>query len=185
MDVLIAVVVTVGLLLCMSAYVQRWQRVAHWDAYLKATPGDRNAVQWSGDPPPLAATAHAFVSMYERTWPLVQRVWPCAAARLAEVGRPRAFAECEAALAGVTGCAPPVDRFVSAYMLMAMVTYDTRLAAALVAADMTGDNLDDAARTHILSLYSPVLAIDASPVGDLIAKRWELSPFRHTSLTAM
>jgi len=178
MDVLVISGIIVGALLCLGMYARRWQRPAHWAAYLAATPGDRNVVQWHGPPPALATTAAAFVDMYQSTWPLVRAVWPRASTRLAEVGRPRAFSECEAALAPITGNVPAVDRFVAAYTLMAMVTYDSRLAAALVAADMTGSDLNEAAASYILGLYETVEPISSSAVGDLVAERWKKSPFR-------
>jgi len=181
MDVLVLAAVIAGALLCLGTYARRWQHASHWVAYLSATPGDRNVVVWDGPAPALAVKASQFVDMYQRTWPLIRDVWPEASTRLAEVGRPRAFAECEAALATITGSAAAVDRFVAAYTLMAMVTYDSRLAAALATADMTGTNLDDAARTHILSLYKPVTPVASTPVGELVAARWKLSPFRHTA----
>jgi len=170
--------IIVGALLCLGTYARRWQRPAHWSAYLAATPGDRNVVQWNGSPPEIAAKAAAFVDMYQSTWPLVREVWPKASTRLAEVGRPQTFAECEAALASITGNVPAVDRFVAAYTLMAMVTYDSRLAAALVAADMTGSDLNEAATSYILELYDTGGPIDGAAVGDLVAERWKKSPFR-------
>lgn len=150
----------------------------HWRVYLQAAPGGRNAVVWPGDPPPLAKAAARFVDMYTATWATVVELWPEAATRLAEVGRPRAFAEAEAAFARLTGVGSQIERFVAAYSMMAMVTFDEGLHGRLVAADAAGEPLAVAAADYIASLApDPLPTPSFGPVGDYVAERWKRSPW--------
>lgn len=150
----------------------------HWRAYLGATPGDRNAVVWPGKPPPLAKAAERFVDMYSATWATVAQLWPAAAERLAEVGRSRAFAEAEAAFAPLTGVGGRLERFVAAYSMMAMVTFDEGLHGRLIAAEAAGEPLSTAAAEYIAALAPGRMPEpDLGPVGRYIAERWRLSPW--------
>lgn len=150
----------------------------HWREYLGAAPGDRNAVVWPNKPPPLAEAAERFVDMYSATWSTVAQLWPQAAGRLAQVGRPRAFAEAEAAFAPLTGVGSRIERFVAAYSMMAMVTFDEGLHGRLVAADAAGEPLNVAAADYIAALApDPLPAPDLGPVGGYVAERWRLSPW--------
>jgi hypothetical protein len=177
-----AVIVVAGAAAGAAAWVarrvERSLEPGHWRAYLEATPGDRNRVVWSSKAPALAEAADRFVDMYTATWATVTELWPAAAERLAEVGRARAFAEAEAAFAPLTGVGSRIERFVAAYSMMAMVTFDAGLHGRLVAADVAGENLSTAAADYIASIApDPLPAPDLGPVGDYVAARWRLSPW--------
>jgi len=175
--ILIATIFAIIFIVIAKA-VRRRTAANHWKAYLLATPGERNKVVWAGKPPALAAHAERFVAMYEETWKLVVDVWPEAATRLAQFNRPRAFAECEAILAPLTGTVEPIDRFVEAYSMMAMITFDQKLQDRLRGADADDVVLDIAAKDYMREMYGDgVPEVDLGTSGRLVAARWQHALF--------
>jgi hypothetical protein len=171
--ILIATLIAIVVIVVAKA-VRRKNATNHWKAYLLATPGERNKVVWAGKPPTLATHAQRFVAMYEDTWRLVVELWPEAATRLAQFNRPRAFAECEAVLAPLTGTATPVDRFVEAYTMMAMITFDQKLQDRLRGADADDLVLDIAAKDYIRDMYGESTPeVEFGTAGKLVAARWQ------------
>lgn len=181
MDLALCIIVASVLATIVIAAVLRFEKnkpSSHWSAYLLATPGDRNAVVWNGKPPRLAEFAKQFLEMYERLWVQLIEVWPDAPQRVAEVGRPRAFAECEAVIAPLIGTDSKIDRFVTAYTLMCMITFDKVLHARLTEAKETGMDLDETAKTYITMLAGESIPdLEVNSTAAYIMQRWKFSPW--------